>query len=72
MGDIYELAANHNMTAIGSADPNIGLEGLLTGGGHSLISSTYGLAADNTLNMWVVLPSGELAFANQCHNQDIF
>lgn len=72
MGEIYELLAEHNMTVVGGADPNVGLGGLLTGGGHSPISSEYGLAVDNTEQMWVVIPSRDLVLANRCQNEDLF
>ena len=38
MFEIYDAVAAHNFTVIGGEDPDIGLGGYLTGGGHSPIS----------------------------------
>ncbi|KAL8683249.1 MAG: hypothetical protein Q9186_000751 [Xanthomendoza sp. 1 TL-2023] len=49
MFEIYDAAATHDSMIIGGQDPDVGLGGYLTGGGHSPISGNYGLAADNVL-----------------------
>ena len=72
MFEVYAVAANHNSTIIGGEDPDVGLGGYITGGGHSLISAQYGLAADNILEFEVVNPTGEMLTLNECSNQDLF
>lgn len=72
MGEIYTEAAAYNMTIVGSADPNVGLGGYLTGGGHSPVSSKYGLGADNVLQVVVVTPDGNVVISNECQNSDLF
>lgn len=72
MFEIYDAAAVHGSMIVGGEDPDVGLGGYLTGGGHSLISGHYGLAADNILELKVVTPSGEIATLNQCSNTDLF
>lgn len=72
MGEIYTKAAAYNMTIVGSADPNVGLGGYLTGGGHSPIGTKYGLGVDNVLELSVVTPDGSLRTANTCLNPDLF
>ena len=72
MGEIYTKVAAYDMTIVGSADPNVGLGGYLTGGGHSPLSIKYGLGADNVLQLSVVTPEGRLRTANACHNPDLF
>jgi len=57
---------------IGGEDPDVGLGGYLTGGGHSPISGHYGLAADNILEFEVVTPAGKVEILNQCTNTDLF
>ncbi|KAL8654043.1 MAG: hypothetical protein Q9226_003588 [Calogaya cf. arnoldii] len=72
MGEIYAEASRYNATIVGAADPNVGLGGFLTGGGHSPIGSNYGLGVDNVLEITVVTPDGVLKRANACQHPDIF
>lgn len=72
MFEIYDAAAVHNSMIVGGEDPDVGLGGYLTGGGHSLISGHYGLAADNILEFEVVTPAGDVVTLNQCSNTDLF
>jgi FAD/FMN-containing dehydrogenase len=46
--------------------------GYLLGGGHSPLSSIYGMAADHILGFEVVTPIGEFVTANSTSNQDLF
>ncbi|KAF9879663.1 FAD binding domain-containing protein [Colletotrichum karsti] len=53
--------------------PTVGLAGgYIQGGGHSALSTVYGLAADNTLSFDVVTPTGELVTASRNENQDLY
>ncbi|KAI1409211.1 FAD-binding domain-containing protein [Hypoxylon sp. FL1857] len=53
--------------------PTVGLAGAYTqGGGHSALSSNFGLAADNTLSFEVVTPTGQLVTASRTENQDLY
>ncbi len=72
MFEIYDAAAAHQSMIIGGEDPDVGLGGYLTGGGHSPISGHYGLAADNILEFKVVTPPGDIVTLNQCLNDDLF
>lgn len=72
MGEIYTEASKYNATIVGAADPNVGIGGFLTGGGHSPIGSKYGLGVDNVLEIMVVTPDGVSRRANACQNPDIF
>ena len=71
-GDIYTAAHLQNVTFVGGTGDTIGLGGYLTGGGHSPLSAFYGLAADQVLEMQVVLASGEVVIANEKCNTDLF
>ncbi|RKP04460.1 hypothetical protein THASP1DRAFT_21097, partial [Thamnocephalis sphaerospora] len=46
--------------------------GYITGGGHSILSAKFGLAADQVVEMEVVTPKGELLILNECQNTDLF
>jgi FAD/FMN-containing dehydrogenase len=61
-----------NLTIVGGGAGTVGVGGYLTGGGHSAFSSTYGLAADQVLEMEIVTPDGEILTINECQNTDLF
>eukprot|EP00937_MAST-01D_sp_MAST-1D-sp2_P005716 g5716.t1 len=46
--------------------------GYMLGGGHSVLSRSLGLAADNVLALELVLPNGTHAVATRCANSDVF
>ncbi|KAI0179866.1 FAD-binding domain-containing protein [Hypoxylon sp. FL1284] len=46
--------------------------GYTQGGGHSALSTEFGLAADNTLSFEVVTPTGKLLTASNTENQDLY
>ncbi|CAA9963606.1 GlcD FAD/FMN-containing dehydrogenase [Pyrenophora teres f. maculata] len=71
-GEIQQMAADHNMTIVGAADPSVGLGGFLTGGGHSPLGSLHGMAVDNVLQLSLVTPNGDIITASPCRNPDIF
>jgi FAD binding domain len=61
-----------NLTIVSGGAGTVGVGGYLTGGGHSALSSTYGLAADQVLEMEIVTPGGEILTINECQNTDLF
>lgn len=68
-----DLAASlKNLTVCSGGAAAVGIGGYLTGGGHSALSATYGLAADNVLEIEVVTPQGQILTVNECQNQDLF
>ena len=56
----------------GGEDPDVGLGGYITGGGHSLISGQSGLAAGDILEFFVVNPDGKIRALNQCSGTELF
>lgn len=72
MEEIYKEASKNNMTIVGGADPNVGVGGYITGGGHSPLGSSYGMAVDNVLEMTVVTPKGDIVVANECLNYNLY
>lgn len=72
MRDIYTVAASNNVTVVGGADPNVGIGGWLTGGGHSPVSSKYGLGVDQVLEIEAVVANGTLLTVNEDSNPDLF
>ena len=69
---MYGAAAARNLTIVAGMSPDISIGGYLTGGGHSPLSATYGLAADQVLEMEVVNAQGEVLIVNECQNSDLF
>lgn len=53
--------------------PTVGLVGgYLQGGGHSILSTAYGMAADNLLQYEVITASGSYINASRTENSDLF
>jgi FAD/FMN-containing dehydrogenase len=72
MRDIYTEMAKHNRVVVGGFDANVGIGGFITAGGHSPISSAYGLASDHAIEFTVLTPDGVITNANECQNTDLF
>lgn len=66
-----ELAKHKAFTVTGS-NPDVGIVGWITGGGHGPASQTYGMGADNLLEATIVTTDGTVLVANPCKNTDIF
>ncbi|KAJ0124303.1 FAD-linked oxidoreductase YvdP [Diaporthe amygdali] len=72
MKDILSALHDRNLTAVSGASPDVAIGGYLTGGGHSVLSATQGLAADNVIQLEIVTPQGDIVTANECQNSDLF
>ncbi|KAI9151441.1 6-hydroxy-D-nicotine oxidase-like protein [Paramyrothecium foliicola] len=70
--DLYMVAAKHSTVVLGGAAKSVGIGGYITGGGHSMLASTYGLAADNVLEIEVVTPQGKILTVNEDRHADLF
>jgi hypothetical protein len=63
----------NNITIITPGGSDVGAYGgFLLGGGHSALTSYYGMAADHILSLNVVLPSGRFVTASAEENQDVY
>ena len=70
--EILAAAAKRNVTVMTGADPNVGIGGWITGGGHGPLTSKYGLGADQVLSMEVVTASGRLLTIDPHHHPNLF
>jgi FAD/FMN-containing dehydrogenase len=70
--NVYELAAKHDAVVVAGSAQDVGIMGWFTGGGHGPLSSTYGMGADNVLQIQIVTPTGDFLTANACQNPEIF
>jgi hypothetical protein len=68
----FAFVDQHETMINAGGDGSVNPVGYTTGGGHSVISAQKGLSADNTIELAVVLPSGDIVIANECTNSDIF
>lgn len=70
--DIDLQASLRNLTVVAGGSETVGIGGYLTGGGHSALGPTYGMAVDQVLEMEIVTPGGDILTTNECQNQDLF
>ncbi|CAE6442278.1 unnamed protein product [Rhizoctonia solani] len=71
--DVYQAADEHNVTVVGGAARSVGAAGgWLQGGGHSPLGAKYGMGVDNVLQFQIVTADGNIVFANECQNKDLF
>lgn len=71
-GSVDTVAHRVNRTVVGGEDATVGLGGLIQNGGHGLLSSHYGLASDQVLQVTVITTDGRRLVANDEENQDLF
>lgn len=71
-GEVQAELAKYQAIVVTGANPDVGLVGWLTGGGHGKLSQTYGMGADILLEATIVTPNGLALVANPCQNADIF
>ncbi|KAF6826782.1 FAD-linked oxidoreductase-like protein 7 [Colletotrichum plurivorum] len=71
--EIMEAAHNAGLAVVGGECPTVGIAGGYTqGGGHSALSTSFGLSADNVLEWEVVTADGKLLTASKTENSDLF
>lgn len=71
--EMLRAATALGRVAVGGECPTVGVAGGYTqGGGHSALSTNFGLAADQTLSFEVVTARGELVTASKTENTDLY
>jgi hypothetical protein len=66
-------AQSQGLVVVGGECPTVGVSGGYTqGGGHSALSTSFGLAADQALEWEVVTASGNLVTASRTQNTDLY
>lgn len=60
------------LAVVGGRAADVGVSGLILGGGLSYFSEKYGMACDNVLNFEVVLSSGKVVNASPTSNSDLY
>ncbi|KAJ6113991.1 FAD-binding type 2 [Penicillium sp. IBT 18751x] len=70
---VLEAAHAKGHVVVTGECPTVGLAGGYTqGGGHSALSTEFGLGADNTLEFEVVIANGSVVTASRTENSDLF
>lgn len=72
MGNLLRHLGRWGMAVVSGSSTSVSVGGYVSGGGHSILSGKYGLAADSVLELEMVSPSGEILVANECQNTDLF
>jgi len=67
-----EVMVKAGRYAQGGSALTVGVAGLVLGGGFSILSKAFGLAAANLLEAEVVTADGDIKLANACANPDLF
>lgn len=71
--DAFAATKDKGVVVIGGECPTVGLAGGYTqGGGHSALSTSFGLSADNVLEWEAVTASGEVVTASRTNNTDLY
>ncbi|KAK4157505.1 putative isoamyl alcohol oxidase [Chaetomidium leptoderma] len=71
--DVMSAGLAEKQVVVGGECPTVGLAGGYTqGGGHSALSTSFGLSADNTLEFEVVTAAGELVTASRTKNTALY
>ncbi|KAK3685169.1 hypothetical protein B0T22DRAFT_517027 [Podospora appendiculata] len=71
-GDVYTVLDPLNLTVVGGRVMDVGVGGLMLGGGLSYLSDLYGLACDNAVSYEVVLADGRVVQATATSHRDLF
>ncbi|EAW08572.1 putative isoamyl alcohol oxidase [Aspergillus clavatus NRRL 1] len=70
---VLNAAHARNLVVVGGECPTVGLAGgYIQGGGHSALSTSFGLGADQALQYEVVTASGKLVTASRSVNPELF
>ncbi|PCG97577.1 FAD-binding, type 2 [Penicillium occitanis (nom. inval.)] len=71
--EAYQLADANGLQVVGGECPTVGIAGGYSqGGGHSALSSRYGLGADQVVEWEVIDGTGEFRVANREQNSDLY
>ncbi|MCJ1286798.1 hypothetical protein MMC26_006144 [Xylographa opegraphella] len=70
--EVYPQLVPHNLTVIGARVPGPAAGGFLSGGGKNFLSRRHGFGCDNIFGYEVVLASGQVAYASEDENEDLW
>lgn len=68
--DVYAELAKHGRAVAGGREGNVGVAGLILGGGNTFYTARHGFACDNVVAFEVVLADGRIVTANADGDDD--
>ncbi|KAF4962282.1 hypothetical protein FSARC_9635 [Fusarium sarcochroum] len=69
---VYAELSKHGRAVAGGREGNVGVAGLLLGGGNAFYTARQGFGCDNVVAYQVVLASGDIVVADENNNTDLF
>ncbi|KAK4224102.1 hypothetical protein QBC38DRAFT_515700 [Podospora fimiseda] len=69
---VYAFLHDHGLAVPGGREGNVGVAGLLLGGGNTFFTAKHGFACDNVVSYEIILASGEITVASSEQNPDLF
>ncbi|KAI1074068.1 FAD-binding domain-containing protein [Whalleya microplaca] len=69
---VYTALDPYNVTVVGGRVLDVGVGGLILGGGLSYLSDLYGMACDNVVSYEIVLADGSVIEATSSEHSDLF
>ncbi|KAG2359562.1 FAD-binding domain-containing protein [Suillus spraguei] len=70
--DVYSALAAYGVVVVGGKDTNVGVAGVILGGGYSCLGNEYGLAVDNIVSFELIMPNGTIADVSSSSYPDLF
>lgn len=70
--DVYRALTARGLTVPGGSCPTVGIAGLTLGGGHGVISRSYGLTCDSLTEVTLVTADGRRLTASASEHPDLF
>ncbi|XP_024368149.1 uncharacterized FAD-linked oxidoreductase ARB_02478 [Physcomitrium patens] len=72
-GEVYDALKGTGWIVLGGMSLTVSATGgFIQGGGHGALGPSFGLGADNVLQMEVVTADGEFRVVNACHDPELF
>jgi FAD/FMN-containing dehydrogenase len=72
LGELYDALDAHGRTIAGGCGPEVGIAGLLLGGGLGILGRRYGLTCDQLVGAQVVLADGSVVECDERRESDLF
>ncbi|KAI0485714.1 hypothetical protein F4859DRAFT_528691 [Xylaria cf. heliscus] len=70
--DVYKALAKYERVVSGGRDGNVGVGGLVLGGGYTFFTAKRGFACDDVVAYEIVLADGSIVTATAAENGDLF
>jgi FAD/FMN-containing dehydrogenase len=72
LGDVYDALDAHGRTIAGGCGPDVGIAGLVLGGGLGILGRRHGLTCDQLISAQVVLADGSVVECDEQRESDLF